>query len=69
MLISSPLGVHRHVDHRAGMFTANTMAAFNEAIGMSLPGSASAPAMSRKSGGAFLSDKLSWSQHYQDRLV
>ena len=31
-----------------GMFTANTMAAFNEAVGMSLPGSASAPAMSRK---------------------
>ena len=28
----------------AGMFTANTMAAVGEAIGMSLPGSASAPA-------------------------
>lgn len=27
------------------MFTANTMSAFNEAVGMSLPGSASAPAM------------------------
>ncbi len=39
-----------------GMFTANTMAAFNEAIGMSLPGSASAPAMSRKSGGKTLAE-------------
>src|SRR5688572_7162510 len=29
----------------AGMFTANTMAAIGEAIGMSLPGSASAPAI------------------------
>lgn len=37
-----------------GMFTANTMAAFNEAVGMSLPGSASAPAMSRESGGMAL---------------
>jgi dihydroxy-acid dehydratase len=43
----------------AGMFTANTMAAIGEAIGMSLPGSASAPAidgrrdeLSRQSGEA-----------------
>jgi len=32
----------------AGMFTANTMAAIGEAIGMSLPGSASAPAVDRR---------------------
>ena len=32
----------------AGMFTANTMAAVSEAIGMSLPGSASAPAVDRR---------------------
>ena len=32
----------------AGMFTANTMAAVGEAIGMSLPGSASAPAVDRR---------------------
>src|SRR3954462_6226489 len=32
----------------AGMFTANTMAAVAEAIGMSLPGSASAPAVDRR---------------------
>jgi dihydroxy-acid dehydratase len=38
-----------------GMFTANTMASFNEAVGMSLPGSASAPAMSRESGGKEIS--------------
>src|SRR5688572_6773266 len=31
----------------AGMFTANTMASIGEAIGMSLPGSASAPAVDR----------------------
>ena len=35
--------------------TANTMAAFNEAVGMSLPGSASSPAMSRASGGKEIS--------------
>ncbi len=32
----------------AGMFTANTMAAVSEALGMSLPGSASAPAVDRR---------------------
>ena len=32
----------------AGMFTANTMAAIGEALGMSLPGSASAPAVDRR---------------------
>ena len=32
----------------AGMFTANTMASVGEALGMSLPGSASAPAISRR---------------------
>ena len=32
----------------AGMFTANTMAAVSEAIGLSLPGSASAPAVDRR---------------------
>ena len=32
----------------AGMFTANTMAAIGEAIGMALPGSASAPAVDRR---------------------
>jgi dihydroxy-acid dehydratase len=32
----------------AGMFTANTMAAISEAIGMALPGSASAPAVDRR---------------------
>jgi dihydroxy-acid dehydratase len=32
----------------AGMFTANTMAAIGEAIGMSLPGSASPPAVDRR---------------------
>jgi dihydroxy-acid dehydratase len=32
----------------AGMFTANTMAAVAEALGMSLPGSASAPAVDRR---------------------
>ncbi|MGE0879239.1 MAG: dihydroxy-acid dehydratase [Acidimicrobiia bacterium] len=32
----------------AGMFTANTMAAVGEALGMSLPGSASAPAVDRR---------------------
>ncbi len=32
----------------AGMFTANTMASVGEAIGMSLPGSASAPAVDRR---------------------
>jgi dihydroxy-acid dehydratase len=32
----------------AGMFTANTMAAIGEAIGMSLPGSASAPSVDRR---------------------
>ncbi len=32
----------------AGMFTANTMAAVSEAIGMSLPGSASAPSVDRR---------------------
>jgi dihydroxy-acid dehydratase len=32
----------------AGMFTANTMASIGEAIGMSLPGSASAPAVDRR---------------------
>jgi dihydroxy-acid dehydratase len=32
----------------AGMFTANTMAAVSEAIGMALPGSASAPAVDRR---------------------
>ncbi|MGK2929572.1 MAG: dihydroxy-acid dehydratase [Acidimicrobiales bacterium] len=32
----------------AGMFTANTMASISEAIGMSLPGSASAPAVDRR---------------------
>src|SRR5690348_14364005 len=32
----------------AGMFTANTMAAISEAIGLSLPGSASAPAVDRR---------------------
>src|ERR687887_163631 len=32
----------------AGMYTANTMASISEAIGMSLPGSASAPAESEK---------------------
>ena len=32
----------------AGMFTANTMASVAEAIGMSLPGSASAPAVDRR---------------------
>jgi dihydroxy-acid dehydratase len=32
----------------AGMFTANTMASVSEAIGMSLPGSASAPAVDRR---------------------
>ena len=32
----------------AGMFTANTMASISEALGMSLPGSASAPAVDRR---------------------
>ena len=32
----------------AGMFTANTMASVGEAIGMSLPGSASPPAVDRR---------------------
>ena len=32
----------------AGMFTANTMASVSEALGMSLPGSASAPAVDRR---------------------
>ena len=32
----------------AGMFTANTMASIGEALGMSLPGSASAPAVDRR---------------------
>ena len=32
----------------AGMFTANTMAAVSEALGMALPGSASAPAVDRR---------------------
>ena len=32
----------------AGMFTANTMASIGEALGMSLPGSASAPAIDRR---------------------
>ena len=32
----------------AGMFTANTMASVAEALGMSLPGSASAPAVDRR---------------------
>ncbi len=32
----------------AGMFTANTMASISEAIGMALPGSASAPAVDRR---------------------
>ncbi len=32
----------------AGMFTANTMASVGEALGMSLPGSASAPAVDRR---------------------
>ncbi|MGH9121510.1 MAG: dihydroxy-acid dehydratase [Acidimicrobiales bacterium] len=32
----------------AGMFTANTMAAISEALGMALPGSASAPAVDRR---------------------
>jgi dihydroxy-acid dehydratase len=32
----------------AGMFTANTMAAISEAIGLALPGSASAPAVDRR---------------------
>ena len=32
----------------AGMFTANTMASAAEALGMSLPGSASAPAVDRR---------------------
>src|SRR6202011_3470834 len=32
----------------AGMFTANTMASVSEAIGMALPGSASAPAVDRR---------------------
>ena len=32
----------------AGMFTANTMASIGEAIGMSLPGSATAPAVDRR---------------------
>src|SRR5581483_4742588 len=31
----------------AGMFTANTMASISEALGMALPGSASAPAVER----------------------
>ena len=32
----------------AGMFTANTMASVAEALGMSLPGSSSAPAVDRR---------------------
>src|SRR3981081_2969621 len=32
----------------AGMFTANTMASVSEALGMALPGSASAPAVDRR---------------------
>src|SRR5207302_6360537 len=32
----------------AGMFTANTMASISEALGMALPGSASAPAVDRR---------------------
>src|SRR4029077_17159837 len=32
----------------AGMFAANTMASIGEALGMSLPGSASAPAVDRR---------------------
>src|SRR3954453_10607922 len=42
----------------AGMFTANTMAAVSEALGMSLPGSASAPAIdSRRDDFAYESGK------------